>query len=121
MKEIRVAEARGGTYEFGGPDVITMGELNRWIAGQIGRSPTIAELPDIAGDLLSRAGFLPGAPITRDQWLMLQRDNVVSAGARRLADLGIDPTPLAAVAPHYLVRFRKQGRFAGQAERMIQS
>jgi NADH dehydrogenase len=115
-----VAEMRGGTYEFGGPDVVTMGELIRWIAGQIGRSPSIVELPDVAGDLLSRAGFLPGAPITRDQWLMLQRDNVVAAGARGLPELGIEPTPLAAVAPQYLVRFRKQGRFGGRAERMVQ-
>ena len=30
---------------------------------------------------MSRLGFLPGAPMTRDQWLMLQRDNV--AGDRR--------------------------------------
>ena len=44
-------------------------------------------------------GFLPGAPITRDQWLMLQRDNVVAPARDGLAALGIAPTPLAAVAP----------------------
>lgn len=106
----------GGTFEFGGPDVVTMAELIRWIAATIGRAPNIVELPDFAGDLLSRMGFLPGAPITRDQWLMLQRDNVVAPDAQGLAALGIEPTPLAAVAPHYLVRFRKHGRFAGRVE-----
>ena len=39
----------------------------------------------------ARFGWTPGAPITRDQWLMLQQDNVVAVGARlrsvrRLAD-----------------------------------
>ena len=113
--------AAANLYEFGGPDVITMGELIRWIAGEIGRTPAIVELPDLAGGLISRAGFLPGAPITRDQWLMLGRDNVVAEGMPGLVSLGIDPTPLASVAPAYLVRFRKQGRFGAQSERINQS
>ena len=99
------------TIELGGPDVMTMGEMIRWIARTIGRQPRIVELPDIAGSLIARAGFLPGAPINWDQWLMLQHDNVVGAGATGFAELGIAPTPLAAVAPEWLVRFRRQGRF----------
>lgn len=106
------------THEFGGPDVIAMGELIRWIAQAIGRTPAIVELPDVAGDLLSRAGFLPFAPITRDQWIMLQRDNVVAADTPGLTDLGIDPTPMAAVAPAWLVRFRRQGRFGARADHL---
>ena len=106
----------GGTFEFGGPDVLTMGELIRWIAGAIGRTPSIVEVPDFAGDLLSRVGFLPFAPISRDQWLMLQSDNVVAPGAQGLPELGIEPTPLAAVAPQYLVQYRKAGRFGARAE-----
>ncbi|WP_374942738.1 complex I NDUFA9 subunit family protein [Sphingomonas sp.] len=108
----------GHFYEFGGPDVVTMGALIRWIAGAIGRDPAIVELPDFAGDLLSRAGFLPFAPITRDQWRMLQTDNVVASGAHGLAELGIDATPMAAVAPAWLVRFRRQGRFGARVEHL---
>jgi NADH dehydrogenase len=107
----RPGETAGKTYELGGPDVMTMGEIIRWIAAAIGRTPSIVELPDAAGALIARAGFLPGAPITRDQWLMLQRDNVVAPGAEGLVALGVTPTPLAAVAPEWLVRFRRQGRF----------
>jgi NADH dehydrogenase len=98
----------GQSYDLGGSDVISMGELIRFIADAIGRSPTILELPDAIGALLAK---LPGAPITRDQWLMLQQDNVVAAGAEGLAAFGIVPTPLAAAAPEWLVRFRRQGRF----------
>ena len=57
-------------------------------------------------------GMLPGAPITRDQWLMLQSDNVVSPGAKGLEAFGITPTPMEAVAPAWLVQYRPHGRFA---------
>jgi uncharacterized protein YbjT (DUF2867 family) len=104
-------KAAGRTFELGGPDVITMGALIRWIATAIGRTPNIVELPDLVGNLISFGGFLPGAPITRDQWLMLQVDNVVAPGAGTLADLGVAPTPLDTVAPGWLVQYRRHGRF----------
>ena len=107
-------DARGATYELGGPDVLTMAELQRWIAQAIGRSPSFVELPDAAGAAIAGLGFLPGAPITKDQWLMLQRDNIVAPGAHGLADLGLSATPLAAVAPAWLVRYRRHGRFGGK-------
>ena len=63
--------------------------------------------------LLAKLGFLPGAPLTEDQWLMLQRDNVPSGDYPGLEAFGIRPTPLAAVAYEWLGRFRGN-RFAGQ-------
>ncbi|WP_076068150.1 complex I NDUFA9 subunit family protein [Sphingomonas montana] len=103
----------GRTFELGGPDRISMEGLNRWIAGAIGRSPAIVAIPDQVGALMAKAGrFIPGAPITWDQWLMLQSDNVVAPGAEGFAAFGIDPVPLAAVAPGWLVRYRRHGRFA---------
>lgn len=104
-------EAHGGrTYELGGPDTLTMAELFGWLARTIGRPERFAQLPDAAGAILSQLGFLPGAPITRDQWKMLQADNVAAHDG--LAALGIAATPLVAVAPQWLVRYRRQGRFA---------
>lgn len=105
----------GRTYELGGPDTPTMAELLRWIAGETGRRPHFVELPDLAGAALASAGFLPGAPITRDQWLMLQRDNVVTPDADGLEAFGLTPTPMASVAPGWLVRYRRRGRFARRA------
>lgn len=102
----------GHIYELGGPQTLSMLELNRWIAARIGRQKPFLPVPDAAAALLATAtGWLPGAPITRDQWLMLQRDNVVAPGARGLAELGIDATPLDAVAEGWLVQYRKHGRF----------
>ena len=109
----------GLTAELGGPDVLTMGELIRWIARTIGRSPAIVELPDIAGAAIARAGVLPGAPITWDQWLMLQRDNVAAPGLPGLDAFGVSATPLEAVAPGWLVRFRRQGRFARRVDDVL--
>ena len=60
-------------------------------------------------------GFVPGAPLSRDQWLMLQRDNVAAAGSAGLDAFGIVPTPMGAVAPSWLGRFVKGGRFAPTA------
>lgn len=102
----------GKTIELGGPDILSMGELLHWIAGQVCRDPAFVNVPDMVGGIIAGAGFLPGVPITRDQWMMLQRDNVVSAGAEGFVALGIAPAPLAAVAPSWLVRYRRNGRFA---------
>ncbi|MFM9979218.1 MAG: complex I NDUFA9 subunit family protein [Sphingomonadaceae bacterium] len=110
--------AHGGqTYELGGPEVITMGDLNRWIARETGRRRAFVEMPDaIAGAMASGLGWMPGAPMTRDQWLMLQSDNVVAPDARGLSAFGIVATPLEAVAEGWLVRYRRQGRFADKTQ-----
>ena len=79
-----------------------------------GQSTDLVDMPDFVASLLSRFGFLPGAPLTRDQWLMLQRDNVPAKGAPGLDAFGIKPTPLGAVAHEWLSRFHKGGRFAGR-------
>lgn len=105
----------GLTAELGGPDVLTMGALLRWIAATIHRRPAFLPLPDAAGALIARAGALPGAPLTWDQWLMLQQDNVVGSEAAGLAAFGVPATPMASVAPAWLVRYRRQGRFSERA------
>jgi uncharacterized protein YbjT (DUF2867 family) len=105
----------GKVYEVGGPEVLTMLELNRRIAALAGQSPEFLPLPDFAGDALSRLGFLPGAPLTRDQWKMLQRDNVAAPGAPGLPEFGIEPTPLGAVADEWLDRYRSRSGVRGRS------
>ena len=110
--------AAGRTFELGGPQVLTMGELLRWIADATGRSPLFVDIPDVvASALASGLGWAPGAPITKDQWLMLQHDNVVAEGAEGFAQLGVTPASLAAVADGWLVQYRRHGRFAELASR----
>jgi NADH dehydrogenase len=103
----------GKTYEIGGPLVMTMLEMQKAIAELAGQKPEIVVLPDIAGTIMSWFGFLPGAPMTRDQWLMLNQDKIVSPGAAGLEAFGIKPTPLGAVGGEWLGRYRGN-RFAGR-------
>ena len=100
------------TLELGGPQVMSMADIQRRIAAAIGRSPRFVSMPDGVGAAMASAlGWLPGAPITRDQWLMLQSDNIVT-GTSGLAAMGIAPTPLDAVTAGWLVRYRHHGRFS---------
>lgn len=104
----------GKTYEVGGPQVMSMIELHKATLALTGQKPEIVPLPDLFGSLLPYLGFLPGAPLTRDQWLMLQHDNVPAEGAPGLEAFGIKPTPLAAVGSEWLGRFHTGGRLAGR-------
>ena len=103
----------GKVYEIGGPQVMSMVELHQAIIALTGQTPGLLPLPDLFGDALSRLGFLPGAPLTRDQWLMLQRGSVPSGAEPGLEAFGIKPTPLAAVGGEWLGRFHGN-RFAGR-------
>jgi NADH dehydrogenase len=101
----------GKTYELGGPNVLTMAELNKWICETTGRNRPLAQIPDPIGKAMARiTGWLPMAPITWDQWLMMQKDNVATGPG--FEAFGVHPAPLAAVAPAWLVPFRRHGRFA---------
>ena len=106
----------GRTYEFGGPEVFSFRELMETMLRHIGRRRLLLPVPGALAML--PAGLMELSPfppmLTRDQIRMLASDNVASADAPGLADLGIDPTPLDAVAPGYLARYRRGGRAAGR-------
>ena len=106
----------GKTYELGGTKQLSMMELNGWIAKTIGRDRSLVAVPASIASAIASFGWLPGAPITRDQYAMLQKDNIVSPGAPGLAELGVSPTPMEAVAQNWLVRYRRHGRFAGRVK-----
>lgn len=103
----------GKTYEIGGPQVMSMVELHRAIFAITGQRPELVPTPNLFANWLSYLGFLPGAPLTRDQWLMLQRDNVAAPKSAGLEAFGIQPTPLEAVGVEWLGRFRGN-RFSGR-------
>lgn len=107
----------GKTYALAGPDIMSMAEINSWLAETIGRHRTFVPVPDSAASLLANlTGWAPGAPITRDQLAMLARDNVADPALPGLAAFGIGPTPMDAVAPQWLTAYRKHGRFGDKAQ-----
>ena len=100
----------GQIYELGGPRVWTFRELLAWILHETRRNRPLIDIPMGLARIQARLGeLLPSKPLTRDQLLMLGRDNVVSAGMRGLSDLGITPTPVELIVPGYLDRYRAGG------------
>jgi uncharacterized protein YbjT (DUF2867 family) len=101
----------GQIYELGGPQVLSMHALNQWICSETGRDRPLIDIPDPISGLLARlTGWLPGAPISRDQWLMLEQDNIATGAGFEAFD--IRPTPLAAISEGWLTLYRRHGRFA---------
>ena len=118
-------EAVPGIYELGGPDVATFGDLMRQMLAVVRRRRLVVNVPffvaSVMGgvfDLLQAVtlGLFRNGMITRDQVRNLKSDNVVSAGAKGLADLGIVPTAMGPVLPEYLWRYRPSGQYAAIKE-----
>jgi uncharacterized protein YbjT (DUF2867 family) len=112
MSALDPARFGGKAFEIGGPQVMSMAELHRAILEITRQETEIVHLPDLFAAALSRFGWLPGAPLSKDQWAMLQRDNLPAAGSAGLEAFGIKPTPLAAVGYEWLGRFNKDAKFA---------
>jgi NADH dehydrogenase len=105
--------ARGRTYELGGPGIYSFRELMEIILEQTGRRRALIPLPfGLASFNAALLQLLPNPLLTTDQVRLLKKDNVASAGAPGLADLGITPTSVEAVVPSYLWRYRAKGEYA---------
>jgi uncharacterized protein YbjT (DUF2867 family) len=107
----------GRTFELAGPEVITMLELNQRIAAAQARKRALIELPDaVSGAFAAMTGWLPGAPLSSDQFALLKAGNVASGDLPGLEEFGIVPKPLGLFLDRWMVRYRKHGRFTGRAE-----
>ncbi|MEK9726441.1 MAG: complex I NDUFA9 subunit family protein, partial [Rhodospirillaceae bacterium] len=100
-------ETRGQTYELGGPRVFSFKQMMQLLLKVTERKKPLVPVP--LGLASFEALFLQHLPtplLTPDQVAMMERDNVVSGGAKGFADLGIQPTAPEAILPTYLHRFR---------------
>lgn len=114
-----LGQAEPGIYELGGPEVRTFRELMNEMLSVIHRKRLVLNIPFFAAGIMAKLmelgqtislGLVP-AQLTTDQVANLRNDNVVSEGAKTLADLGIEPTTTASVLPSYLWRFRPSGQY----------
>jgi uncharacterized protein YbjT (DUF2867 family) len=108
----------GTTYEFGGPEVLTMREIMEIILSTIERRRMLVSLPFGLAQL--QALFLQFAPgplkLTPDQVELLRSDNVVSDAAKHadltLEGLGIAPDSLEAIADEVKAKTEAEFRVA---------
>ena len=103
------AKHGGKTFELGGPEAVTMMEFNRRIAAAQGRERSFIPLPDFASAAFAA---IPGTPMGKDQWNLLQGGNVASKDMPGFKQLGIVPRPLGLYLDEWMVPYRKQGRFS---------
>jgi NADH dehydrogenase len=116
MKVLSTADTKGQTFELGGPRVFSFKEMMELMLAVVGRRRLLVPWPFAIAEI--QAWFLELYPVpllTRDQLRLLKRDNVVSAGALTLADLGIDATAAEAILPTYLHVYRPSGERATDA------
>jgi len=127
VEDVAAAAVKGATgaatgiYELGGPDVDTLRGLINSMLTVIQRRRLVINLPFWVGSTMAAVltgasaltlGLFQNTILTGDQVKSLRLDNVVSPGARTLADLGIAPTSFGGVIPEYLWRYRPSGQYA---------
>jgi uncharacterized protein YbjT (DUF2867 family) len=110
-----------GVYELGGPDKASFRDLMTQMLAVIQRRRLVLNMPFFVARIMAfgfdtlqfiTGGLVKNGMITADQVRSLRHDNVVAAGAKGLAELGITPTTMAAVLPEYLWCYRASGQYA---------
>ena len=108
--------AASGTYEIGGPDILSFKQLMELLNRETGRHRLLLPLPFFAASMIAaiaQFSTLIGVQplLTPDQIILLKSDNIVGAdfADRDLAALGIAARPIAGELG-YLARFRPHGK-----------
>jgi NADH dehydrogenase len=117
VRAVERPDTAGRTFELGGPEVMTFEDILKLILRETRRRNGLVPLPFFAaraiGSLAQLTSVVGIAPVlTRDQVVLLESDNVVAEGAEGLAELGVEPTGVEAIAPSYLWRYRRGGQFS---------
>ena len=104
-------------YELYGPQTLSLADIVRYTARQMGLLRWVIPLPDGLARLQAMLmDFVPGKPFSTDNYLSLKIDSV--GGIDGLFRLGIDKTPIDAVMPALLRQTARQTRLDAQrAER----
>ncbi|MFO8153499.1 MULTISPECIES: complex I NDUFA9 subunit family protein [Chromatiales] len=90
-------------FELGGACVYRYREVVERVLAYLGRRRPLIPIPFLLWRALAvLATSLPNPPLTRDQVLLMQEDNVVGHGAGTFADLGLTPRSLEESLPYCL-------------------
>ena len=101
VRALAEPDRQQAAYQLCGPQVYSLRELVRYVAGVLGLRRWVFGLPDALGYPLALVlDFFPGKPLSVDNFRSLGTDSVCSVDG--LGKLGIVPSSLAAVVPGYL-------------------
>lgn len=91
----------GSLYELGGSKVYTYRQAVQAVAAQLGRKRLLMPLPfPVWRAMVAALGVLPNPPLTRDQLILMESDNIVHSGTKTFADLGIQASSLEDILQH---------------------
>jgi uncharacterized protein YbjT (DUF2867 family) len=100
VKAVGSPSGSGKVYELGGPRVYRYKELVELVLVQLKRRRVLVPVPFFVWEIqASLLGLLPNPPLTRDQVILMRRDNIVSDTALTFANLGITPRSVEAALP----------------------
>jgi len=103
-------DAKGNTYELGGPSIYSFKALMVYLLQTIHRTRILLPLPfSLAKMIGAITQFLPTPPLTPDQVELLKMDTVLSRQGLTGENLGVQSKALEAIAPLYLARYRPRG------------
>lgn len=87
--------APGQIYELGGPQVYSYKTIVKLLLRHLDRKRLLIPIPFAIWEIEAAClSLLREPPLTRDQVILMEHDNVVSRGSLTLANLGIEPTAL---------------------------
>ena len=102
LKALADADVWNRTYEIGGPQALTFNEMVEQIMEVSGIRRRTVHMPLwLMRPLVAALQHLPGFPLTSEQLLMMQQENVCDIAPMR-RDFGIEPLPFRQVIETYL-------------------
>jgi uncharacterized protein YbjT (DUF2867 family) len=97
---VRILGGKAGNrkvFEFGGAEVLSYGEILELVMAHLDRRRRLVPVPfPVWRGLAWMLKVLPKPPLTLDQVVLMERDNVASGSFGRFADLGLTPRGLSA-------------------------
>lgn len=103
VRSLDLPASQGAIYELGGPQIVTLGELVQYVAMVTHKRRWVFGIPDWVGYCQALVfEYLPGKILSVDNFRSLGLDSVPQSDG--FARLGIQPSTMAQVVPHYLGR-----------------
>lgn len=104
-KVIADPAARRRELELGGAEILTYRQVLEAVMAHLGRRRLLVPVPfGVWKAMTAGLGLLPSPPLTRDQVVLMEQDNVVTGGAATFTDLGIRAAGLTSMLAECLPR-----------------